>query len=350
MEQISFKGYIFKGNSFEEGFISIKNGKISTKSKKTFEKVDYIIPPFIDAHIHGGWGFSFQKGDFKELEEILVKNGYGIAIPTLMNDSLENLNRIAKRFSKYKEQNPHSIFPFLRVEGPFISEEKRGAQEFSAILEPNLKNIDEFLKIKEIKIFTFAPEISNSEILVKKALEMGKIPSFGHSDAKFSDFEKFYKMGVRHMTHFPNAMSPFHHRELGLVGAGFLFDLDIETIADSVHTSPEFLKLLYKIKGPVFSIVSDLIPLAYTKGFGKQIKDKRGMLIGGGTLISEQIKILKRIGLKVEDIIRVATINSRKFFKLPNPLFKEGSEASFLILDKELNLKRVFHRGEMIKS
>ncbi len=349
MREISFKGLIFRKDHFDKGFIRIKGDKIiSEESSGDFVEVDYIIPQFIEAHIHGGWNYNFQKGDFEELENILIKKGFDIVIPTLMNDSLDNLIKIAEKFRKYREKNPESIFPFLRVEGPFISEEKRGAQEIGSILKPTLENIEKFLKIEEIKTFTFAPEIPNSEILIKEALEKGKIPSFGHSNAGFKDFERIYKMGVCHMTHFPNAMSPLHHREIGLTGAGFLFDLDIEIIADSVHTSLDFLKLFYKIKGSKFSIVSDLIPLAYPENKQKKLVDKKGMLIGGATLISEQIKILKKTGIKVDEIIKIATINSRKFFKFPIPELREGEEASFLILDKKLNVKRIIHKGKEI--
>ncbi len=347
----AFKGLIFRKNHFEKGIIGVDNEKIVDPPEGApFETVFYIIPPFIEAHIHGGWGYDFQRGEFDQLEQILIKKGVSIAIPTLMNDSLENLKKISEKFRKYKEEKQTSIFPFLRVEGPFISEYKRGAQGEESILDATEKNIDDFLSIEEIKNFTFAPEIKNAENLVKKALKKGKIPSIGHSNASFSDFEKIYKLGVKHMTHFPNAMSPFHHREIGLTGAGLLYELDLEIIADGIHTSKEFLEFVYKFKKGNFSIVSDLIPPAFTNNFGRKIIDEKGTLLGGGTLVSEQIKILNGFGFALEDIIKIAVINNRKFFNLPIPLLKEGEEASFIILDKELNIEKIFYKGEEVKS
>ncbi len=348
MSEVSFKGKIFRGESFEEGIISIENRRISERKKGKVEKVSYIIPPFIEAHIHGGWGYDFQKGEFEELERELLKRGNDLAIPTLMNDSLENLKKISEIFTQYRKKRPNTIFPFLRVEGPFISEEKRGAQEKTSILKPTIKNIEKFLSIEAIKSFTFAPELENSDYLVKKALNMGKIPSIGHSNAKISDFKRVYALGVRHTTHFPNAMSPLHHREIGLTGAGFYYDLELEVIADEVHSSKEFLKLLYKIKGNSFSLISDLIPQAFTNGEEKIIKDENGTLLGGATLVSEQIKLLKELSFSIEDIIKMASINNRKFFNLPIPYLREGEDASFLILDEDLNLEKVFFRGEKV--
>ncbi len=346
-----FKGLIFRKDHFEKDLIGVDDGKIASIPEGAFfESIFYIIPPFIEAHIHGGWGYDFQRGEFDQLEKILIRKGIGVAVPTLMNDSLENLKKISKKFREYKEKKGNSIFPFLRVEGPFISTYKRGAQDEASILKATRKNIDNFLSIKEIRNFTFAPERENAEYLVKKALTKGKIPSIGHSNASFSDFEKIYELGVRHMTHFPNAMSSFHHREIGLTGAGLLCQLDLEIIADCIHTSKEFLKLVYKFKKGNFAIVSDLIPPAFTDNFGRKITNEEETLLGGGTLVSEQIKILKELGFDLEDIIKLAVINNRKFFNLPIPLLKEGEEASFVILDKELNIEKIFYKGEEVKS
>jgi len=66
------------------------------------------------------------------------------------------------------------------------------------------------------------------------------------------------------MTHYPNAMSGLHHREIGLVGAGLLKDdLVLEVIADGIHKSLDFLRLLLHIKGPTFGLASDMIPPAF---------------------------------------------------------------------------------------
>ncbi len=270
---------------------------------------------FADPHIHGGWGYSFQKAEFAPLEEKLRSLGIVFAIPTLMNDSLKNLGKIGEAFLKYKDKNPDSIFSFLRVEGPFISPEKAGAQSREYILTPTEEKIREFLSLPAIEMFTFAPEVEGAELLVKMALEMGKIPSIGHSNATFKDVLKAYQMGVRHFTHFPNAMRGLHHREIGAVGAGFLLkDVHLEVIGDFIHSSPEFLKLLLLAKGPVFSLVSDMIPQGPSP---RPIRNQEGVLLGGGMPVPQQIENLKILRLKDEDLKRVCLTNALSFFN-PN--------------------------------
>jgi len=359
MEKIIYKGKIWDGENFVEKSFYIKNKKIIYCEKPNKSKNSFIIPAFADAHIHGGWGFSFQKCEFEELEERILKTGVNFAIPTLMNDSLRNLERIAKSFRKYKEKKKKSIFPFLRVEGPFISEEKIGVQNSKFNIKVNEENIERFLSIDEIKLFTFSPEIPEIKNLINKALKKNKIPSIGHSNATFSDFIKIYEMGVRHVTHYPNALSGMHHRKVGLVGAGLIFeDLKLEVISDFVHTSPEFIQLIKKVKNNRFSIISDLIPPYHSddKYFAEKnikknegyIQTNKGILAGGNKTIAEQTKLLKKIGFSLEDIIKVACANNRKFFGYKNPVIKEGREASFLILDNNLDITDIFYKGEKI--
>lgn len=289
-------------------------------------EVEYLVPPFAEPHIHGGWGLSFQKGEFEELEERLRAIGIGLAVPTLMNSSLEEVEEISEKFSEYKGRRRDSIFPFLRIEGPFISEEKKGAQLENFILEPSEKNIEKFLQIRWIKMFTFAPEIENSEMLVKMALELNKIPSIGHTNACYLDVEKAYRLGVKHMTHFPNAMRALHHREVGAVGAGLLLEgLHLEVIGDFIHSSEEFIRLVLRLRGPTFSLVSDLIPPVYSKLKrwdgknviidGREVKNEDGNLIGGGTPVPYQASLFFERGFSPEQVVLLSSVNAMDFFR-----------------------------------
>lgn len=312
---------------------------------KVPEDAEYLVPPFSDPHIHGGWGYDFNKGDFEPLEEKLRSAGIRFAIPTLVNAPLEEIEEISESFEKYKKRRKDSIFPFLRMEGPFISMEKRGAQSLEYVLEVTEKNINRFLNIKWIKIFTFAPEIKWSEKLIEKALDKGKIPSIGHTDAKYEHVLKAYRMGVRHMTHFPNAMRILHHREVGVVGAGLLLDdIHLEIIGDLVHTSMQFLNLVLKIRGPVFSLISDLIPPANSdliewdgkriQKSGREIRIENGPIAGGATMVPQQASLLFQKGIPPETIVKLACENAIKFFTSQGIVIKEWNLEDYTPLNR----------------
>ena len=351
-----FSGHIWREGLFVAAEFSVEAGRIKGIQPVPKPPHRYIIPPYADPHIHGGWGFSFQDAEFESLEKKLLHRGVFFAIPTLQNTGMAALKKSAHLFKSYKQDNPQSIFPFLRVEGPFISPVKKGFQREDFILEVNPAHIQEFLSIDEIGLFTFAPEREGMQALVKQALAQGKIPSFGHSQAAYADFLKFYSMGVRHMTHYPNAMSGLHHREIGLTGAGLLKDdLLMEVIADGIHSSLDFLDLLLHVKGPNFGLASDMIPPAYCERpefdgrrlhqKGKSFTTDAGVLAGGGTQISEQVHLLFEAGFQPEYLIPLACLNTLTAIGHPLPQMAEGAAASFLVLDKRFDLQEAYRWG-----
>jgi N-acetylglucosamine-6-phosphate deacetylase len=229
---------VWQENRFIGAEVGIEDGRLRLESTEVSDGHPYLIPPFAEPHIHGGWGISIQRGEFEALETRLRRLGVLFAIPALINTTLDNMERAAADFESYIRSRPDSIFPFIRVEGPFISREKKGIQPEEFIIPLTDKNIDRFLSIRTVKMFTFAPELDGAEILAKKALAAGKIPSIGHSHATYARFLEMMELGVRHITHYPNALSPLNHRELGLVGAGLLSrDCHLEVIGDLVHSS-----------------------------------------------------------------------------------------------------------------
>lgn len=351
-----FAGYIWRNGHFVAAEFWVEGGLISGLRPATSVPSVYIVPPFADPHIHGGWGYSFQAGEFDHLEQKLVQEGIFFAIPTLQNADLKALKETARLFREYKEDNPDCIFPFLRVEGPFISSEKKGFQRDDFILEAEAGPVQEFLDIDEIGLFTFAPERSGLASVIEQAFTRGKIPSIGHSQATYSEFLSFHRLGVRHLTHFPNAMSGLHHREIGLVGAGLINeDLQLEVIGDGIHTSWDFLRMLLRIKGPTFGLASDMIPPAHGASTdfdgrrlqrkGKRFTTEEGILAGGGTPVNEQVPQLWQAGFQPEHLVPLACLNTLSFFGGPVPRLTEQAEASFLVLDDHFSLQEVFRTG-----
>lgn len=341
---------------FRPGEFHVSEGIIREGRKGPVSEAAYIIPPMSDPHVHGGWGMSFREEDFLRLENKLRRSGIGLAVPTLDNDTLPRIENAAAAFRDYRRKHPDTIFPFLRVEGPFISRRRKGFQSEKHILAADESRIEAFLSIDALGMFTFAPEVPGTERLVREALKRNRIPSVGHSDAGYAEFLPFYRMGVRHMTHFPNAMRGLHHRDIGLLGTGFLLeDLHLEVIADGVHNCREFLDLIIRWAHARVSLVSDMIAPAHARltrlegrtvvRKGHAITTEDGMLAGGGTGVPEQAVLLAAWGHPRETIVLMAVENARRFLGISRPELKAGEPADFLLCDEALKVQAVYFRG-----
>jgi N-acetylglucosamine-6-phosphate deacetylase len=356
-----FAGNVWKNGTFVRAAFHIKNGRIYFKSRYPVTQAEYIIPPFTDPHIHGGWGWDVHQGHFLQLEKHLVRQGIFCAVPTLDNHSFETLAIIGAEFAEFQQRHPQSIFPFLRSEGPFISSLKKGFQNSSWIQKITSESLDRFFAIPGLGMVSFAPELERSDDLVRRGLEGGVRLSVGHSRATFKEFMQVYKLGVKHFTHYPNAMSEMHHREIGLTGAGLLLsDVQLEVISDGIHTSRDFLSLLQKFRGDSFALTSDLIPPAFSKldhfdgrkiiVQGMKITTEDGTLAGGATPVSHQVARLYKWGWPPDSLVRMACENARTHIGLPLPTLEDGHPADFLILDRNMNLSAVYKQGRLVSE
>ncbi len=353
-------GAVFTQRGLIEAEFEVEGGRIKWRGKGGQPVEAFlVIPPFADTHIHGGWGFYFDSPDsYLQLEDRLARKGILFALPTLMNSSWEELTLLVGAFQQYRQEG-RGLFPFLRIEGPFINPEKAGFQKKELMKVPDEEEVRRLVELAPyLKVFTFAPELKNSSLLVAEAIRAGMIPSAGHSNATFHQFLEVYRLGVRHMTHLANAMRGLHHREVGLVGAGLLLeDVFVEIIGDGVHTSYEFIELVARMKGKdMVALVSDAIPPAGLERAvfdGRQVELKGGVyrtaegtIAGGAKMVDQQFRELCRGKvLPLELAVRWACVNPVRFFTGKEPVLKDGQEATFVMLDEELNLKGVFLKG-----
>ncbi len=70
----------------------------------------------------------------------------------------------------------------------------------------------------------------------------------GHTKATYEEAMEGIKCGCSHATHLFNAMTPFTHREPGVVGAVFFSEITTETISDGIHIAYPSLRVAYKTK------------------------------------------------------------------------------------------------------
>ncbi|OCA94879.1 N-acetylglucosamine-6-phosphate deacetylase [Actinobaculum suis] len=225
----------------------------------------YIVPGVVDVHCHGGGGFGFSD-DYEpaQIETAIATHLAGGT--TAMFASLVSLADPLPQI--------HALVPYceaghlagIHLEGPYISVEKKGAQNPAVIRDANLEELRSWLEAGRgwIKTMTIAPETGNAREAAKLLLEYGAVPSWGHTNADGETARELLEVtitaaeglpGLRNhhvpqtATHLFNAMPGIQHRAPGpvreYVQAARRGEIAVELIADSHHLSADLVEDVY---------------------------------------------------------------------------------------------------------
>lgn len=363
----------------EKGSILVENGKIKAinpASYNTVEVIDgeglYLSPGFIDVHIHGAGGYDTMDGTYEAINEIsktIVKHGTTSFTPTTMTVAISDIRKSMEAIKEAKLNGTDGANVLgAHLEGPFISGKAIGAQNPNFLAEPTLENFKAMVGDCEDAVvsITIAPEIPGAKELAKELSRKGIVCSIGHTKATYSEAMEGIKCGFSHATHLFNAMTPFTHREPGVVGAIFDSDITTETISDGIHISYPSLRIAYKQKttDKVLLVTDAMMACCmpdgmYTLG-GQDVVVKEGAarLVSGSlagsvlTLDKAVYNVYKNVGYPLHEAVKMATYNAAKHCKVDNKkgLIKEGYDADLLLFDDEINIKKVFVGGKEVYS
>jgi N-acetylglucosamine-6-phosphate deacetylase len=251
----------------------------------------------------------------------------------------------------------------VHLEGPFISDKRAGAQPIEHIVEPSYPLFQKWQKLSgnQIRLVTLAPETTNGLAFIKNLAEDGVIASIGHSDGTLEEVQAAVRAGASHVTHLYNQMSPFHHRNPGVVGASLTEKgLTVEVIADFIHSHPTSVELAFRQKGAErLILITDamrakgLAPGVYDLG-GQDVqvtrKDARladGTLAGSILTMDAAIRNVQSItGCSLNELVSMTSANAAKELGLSNKgSLQEGTDADVAILDDSFTVQLTICRG-----
>ncbi len=208
------------------------------------------FPGLIDVHTHGAMGHDCSDGDAEGMAAFAhakLAEGVTSFLPTTVTLSRDALRRAMRTIAATPRGG--AKIPGVHLEGPFIHPACAGAQAAEHAIPFDSGLVREMHALFPILKISFAPELPGAEEFTREVLKLGITPSAAHSNATYAEFARCHAAGLRDMTHFGNRMSPLHHRDIGLVGAGMLHrDIYLELICDNLHLAPEMLQLLFQTK------------------------------------------------------------------------------------------------------
>ncbi len=367
--------FFFKSGTKEAGYLEIVDGKfgeyvkvVSDDAKVIDQSGKWIAPGLVDTHIHGFMNHDVMDNDadgIKAMSEGLLSCGVTSYLPTTLTSSKEALKNVAATIGKMYKEVTGAKIKGIYFEGPFFTEEHKGAQNPAYFGDPDIDVFHEWQEASGgiIKKIALAPERKGAPEFIKQVTDEGVVVSLGHSNATLAEATKGVDSGASVFVHAYNGMRGLQHREPGMVGALMsLHHVFSELICDGHHVHPTAADILMKEVGhDHVALITDCMMAGgmpdgnYNLGeFPVVVKDgmaclHSGNLAGSILKLKEAIKNVVDWGIATpEQAVLMATYVPAVSCKIDDTCgsISAGRDADFIVLNPDMTLSATYLDGE----
>lgn len=327
-----------------------------------------LSPGFVDLHVHGGGGASFDTGTAGAGATVAaahLAHGTTSMAASLVTDTPQRMADAVRELALLVEDD---VLAGVHLEGPWLSPQRSGAHQPGSLTHPEPAAVDALLAAGggAVRMVTLAPELPGGVEAVRLLTDAGVVAAVGHTDATYDETRAAIDAGARVGTHLFNAMRPLHHREPGAVGALLDAAVDVELVADGVHLHPAVLRTAFAAKPGRCILVTDAMAAAggpdgdYRLGpMEIEVRDGVARLasetgdgsIAGSTLTMDAAVryAVRTAGLPLLDVVHAASTAPAAAWGLADVGALEGGRrADLVVLDASLEVVRVMRRGAWI--
>lgn len=331
----------------------------------------FIAPGLIDTHIHGFKGFGTEdmsRTSILGMSRELAQYGVSSFCPTLYPMSEEDMITAIRACVGAIGMEEGASVLGIHLEGPFISPLRLGVQRPEFVKSVDLELMERLWKAGEghIVSMTVAPELKGMRELALFCIKKGITLQAGHTDATYENMVEGMQAGIRHSTHFFNAMSRLHHRNPGAVGAILIHpELSCEIIADGHHVHPDLVRLLVRDKPDtnIVLVTDSLKPTEQADGpflaNNEEVYFEKGIFLrkidnviaGSALTMIDGVKNLVGLGIPVEVAVKMASANPARILGLGKTgVLSPGYVADLVVFDREFTPRLSLVGGKCIRN
>ena len=356
----------------DDGWLSVEDGRISSVSSgpAPAEAEDlaggYLVPGFIDIHVHGGGGKDFTVSAAEMADGIAFHRAHGTTrtLVSLMAGALDGMCEQLSWLVALAAADTRIVGAHL--EGPFLAHARCGAQNTEHLQLPDRQVLAKLLEAGQglVRTVTIAPELPGALDVISDLVSAGVIAAVGHTDATYDQARAGFAAGARLTTHLYNAMPPIRHRAPGAAVAALESADFIEVINDGVHLHPAMIRLAAAGGLDRLVLVTDAMSatgvgdgsyilggLPVTVSAGQARGTESGSLAGSTLTMDVAFRrAVTEIGLSLPDAVRVASTNPARLLGIEDRCgsLTAGYDADLVHLDADLNVRRVMIAGRWL--
>ena len=350
----------------------------------------YIVPGFIDVHVHGVEGMDTLDGGsaIASIAERLPQYGVTAFCPTSVACEPGALRSMLAGVRLARTTRPPGgarVLP-AHLESNFINPEYKGAQPLRCLRPINRQEpgsdrgqtgvrpgsdpwngghiLDEIAAARpDVGIVTLAPELKGALELIAELVAHGHHVSLGHSGATYEQAQAAIRAGARQATHLFNRMPPLGHRVPGLAGAVLEADeVFAELVCDGVHVHPAMMRVALAAKRPerIMAITDGTAGSGLPRGSraalgGYPISIRDAAYLEDGTIAGSVLtmdrgfaKLVSEVGLSLVDAATVSSTTPARALGLQGfGVIAAGATADLVVLNRDLSVVQTWVAGTL---
>ena len=367
--------------SITSGTVASCDNRLPNNAELIELRGGYIVPGFVDIHVHGAGGADFMDGTVDAVRTACrahARHGTTTLFPTTTTGTSEEIMQMIAACSEAQSNwtaADGSAIGGVHLYGPFFAKDKTGCHSAEVCRDPTVEETNRYFKTGMIKIATCAAELPGAAAFYRRARRRGCLITCGHSNASWTEMDRAFKAGMRHVDHFWCAMSSVSsiRSRLGVPMQGSMLEyvlsnpeMSTEVIADGCHLAGELLQFAWKMKtASKLCLVTDSnravdCPAGkYRFGSSKtgtwfesdgQVGwASKGSLASSVRGMDHMVRTMHRMTtVPLHDIVRMASLTPAERAGVAHQIgsLEVGKRADIIVLNRRLAVKHVFLSGK----
>jgi N-acetylglucosamine-6-phosphate deacetylase len=326
----------------------------------------WLVPGFVDQHIHGGGGAAFETDNPAAAETVVqthLRHGTTSMIASLVSASVLGL---PEQVGRLVDQCETGLLAGIHLEGPWLSPLHKGAHDPVNLRNPTVEELEAVLAVGKgyIRMITIAPELPGAMDVIRACAANDVVAAVGHTDADYDQTVAAIDAGATAATHLFNAMSPLHHRDPGPIAA-LVEDprVSVEMIIDGIHVHASAARMARLASEGRVILHTDAMAAA---GFGDgdyvlgslavEVRDGTARLVEGGAIAGSTLtmdsafrRYVHDCGASVVEAVAASATRPAHLMRLDDRgELRVGRRADICNLDSDLELGGVWLQGESV--